>query len=92
MVHFFFGMSSSIKNSLCVKCWYDPSCGGELLKECLLVPFSLAVHKVAWVLNYWNGLCWNPGFRRDFSDWGLILVESLLLLLSYSSVSRVIAD
>ena len=58
--------------------------------------FTIVTSKGAWVCDVWEhtnfGGCWNPCFVKNFQDWELGCVETLLLCLHSKSMSTEVDD
>ena len=74
-----------------VRFWTDHWCGNAALSQIFPLLFELAAHRNATVNEVWDPSfgqgSWNISFSRDFNDWEVDLVGSLLSMLRDYKIS-----
>lgn len=78
--YFYFSDTAFLISLLKSIIWHNPWCSDDPLKHHFLELFNKLVQKDSWLANFWDGNCWNPRFRRYFSDRKLSAMESRQLL------------
>ncbi|XP_015164913.1 uncharacterized protein [Solanum tuberosum] len=87
---FFWEVSFKAGNGLKIRFWQDKLLGNSMLKDSFPFLFQIASNKEAIIAQYRDNNFWAPIFRRNFQDWEINDIFSLLETLE--STTLVVED